>query len=462
MDLLTQSLLPFIGIILVLLVLHEAGHYFTAKMFGVKVLEAGIGIPPRIWGFTWRGTIYSINALPFGAFVRMLGEEDPSDPQSLAAQPKWKRAIIIGSGAMMNLIVAILLFAASQMIPHKISVSGAVVGAVVPDSPAAHAGLQEGDEIVAVDGHEVQNTGDVAYRIQLARGSEVDFEVKRTDPRTGTAETSTHSAYARWDPPGYIDDCGVERSQGATGIALAPKYADPVQLTDEEIARAEPRAREAYLKQREQLPADAPARCFSGAALGFVAVRQAQCNDFDEARRAKAMALRNDLFPDAIDPCYEFRPQGFEVRTDTESVPVWEAVPEGARLAFESVILTRNMLWSKVRGFNSGGQSQPLVGLVGIAQATGEVVEEAGWQHLLEFAASISMSLAILNFLPIPAVDGGRLFFIFIEWIRGGKRISPEKEGLVHLTGLAMLMVLFLVITYFDIARWVSGDSILR
>jgi len=104
LDLLTQSIIPFLIILLGLIVLHEAGHYFTAKLFGVKVLEAGVGLPPRIWGFTWRGTDYTINALPFGAFVRMLGEEDPSDPQSLAAQVKWKRIVIIASGAFMNLV----------------------------------------------------------------------------------------------------------------------------------------------------------------------------------------------------------------------------------------------------------------------------------------------------------------------------------------------------------------------
>ena len=85
-DVLTHSILPFIGILLLLLVVHEAGHYITAKLFGVKVLEAGIGLPPRIWGFRWRETDYTINAIPFGAFVRMLGEEDPSDPRSLAAR----------------------------------------------------------------------------------------------------------------------------------------------------------------------------------------------------------------------------------------------------------------------------------------------------------------------------------------------------------------------------------------
>ena len=116
MDVLTHSILPFFGILLGLLVVHEGGHYLTAKMFGVKVLEAGIGLPPRLFGFRWRDTDYTINAIPLGAFVRLLGEEDPADPQSLAAQPKWKRTVIIGAGVIMNLILAIMLFTASLMI----------------------------------------------------------------------------------------------------------------------------------------------------------------------------------------------------------------------------------------------------------------------------------------------------------------------------------------------------------
>src|SRR4029078_7498384 len=131
---LLPSILPFAGILLALVVIHEAGHYITAKIFGVRVLEAGIGLPPRIWGFTWRGTDYTLNALPLGAFVRLLGEEDPNDPErkalgeqvllpdSLAAQPKWKRTIIIGAGAVINLIAAVVLFSVGLMIPHPVSV----------------------------------------------------------------------------------------------------------------------------------------------------------------------------------------------------------------------------------------------------------------------------------------------------------------------------------------------------
>src|SRR3990172_6908627 len=117
-----NTVLPFLAILVVLIVAHEMGHYITARLFGVKVLEAGLGYPPRIWGFNWRGTIYSINWLPLGGFVRLLGEEDPSDPPSLAAKPRWIRLIVLASGSGMNFILPIILFAIAFMLPRELAV----------------------------------------------------------------------------------------------------------------------------------------------------------------------------------------------------------------------------------------------------------------------------------------------------------------------------------------------------
>src|SRR3990172_3336949 len=142
MDLILHTILPFVGILIVLIVVHELGHYITAKLTGVKVLEAGLGYPPRIWGFTWRGTIYSINWLPLGGFVRLLGEEDPSDPQSLAAKPRWIRLIVLASGSGMNFLLPIFLFALAFMIPRQVAVGPAVIDEVEAGTPAAQAGLQ--------------------------------------------------------------------------------------------------------------------------------------------------------------------------------------------------------------------------------------------------------------------------------------------------------------------------------
>ncbi len=461
MDVLTHSLLPFAAILLGLVVIHEAAHYMTAKLFGVKVLEAGIGIPPKIWSFRWHDTDYSINALPLGAFVRMLGEEDPSDPESLAAQPKWKRTVIIGSGAFMNIVVAVILFSVALMLPHTVSVGGAKISSVAPDSPAAHAGLQEGDEITKVNGRSVKSFEDASYLIRLYQGSHIDFTITRPNPRTGVAQTKNiDNVYARWNPQPFADACGVKQKEGPTGITIGHGASVPVSRTPQETAQLFTQSKQDVAAYNKQVAPGSPGYCYGGANFGFVPLNSALCNDLGGQQRADAVALKQQLFAKAPAPCYQFSPgPALEAQTTSTHQAPLTAIKNGARMSAETVILARNQVWSLVRGFT---QAQPLTGPVGIAQATGEVVHQAGWQSLILLAASISISLGILNFLPIPMLDGGRLFFIFIEFVRGGRRIAPEKEALVHLVGLVAMLALFVVVTYFDIVRIVSGGSLLR
>jgi regulator of sigma E protease len=101
-------------------------------------------------------------------------------------------------------------------------------------------------------------------------------------------------------------------------------------------------------------------------------------------------------------------------------------------------------------------------GPVGIAQATGEVVKEAGWKSLLDLTALLSINLAVINILPLPFLDGGRIVFVLLEIIRRGRRIAPQKEAIVHLVGLVFFMTFVVVISYFDIARIIHGDSFFR
>jgi regulator of sigma E protease len=136
--------------------------------------------------------------------------------------------------------------------------------------------------------------------------------------------------------------------------------------------------------------------------------------------------------------------------------PFWRAIPMGIGECIETFVLFKNEIMSWfIRGI-----SPQLTGTVGIAQITGEVAK-SGISPLLEFAAFISINLGILNLFPLPALDGGRIGFVLLEWVRRGRRIRPEREGLVHLIGFAMLMAVTLAITFQDIIRIMGGDSLI-
>ncbi|MGH2632082.1 MAG: M50 family metallopeptidase [Tepidiformaceae bacterium] len=385
----SRAVFPFLGILLVLVVVHEFGHFLAAKAFGIKVLEFGIGFPPRAWTFLRRGeTEYTLNWLPIGGFCRLLGEEDPEDPRSLAAAPRWQRFIVMFAGVFLNLVLAILIMTVGFMLPRERSLSMSQISEVSAGSPAAQApvtgtmqdgskpaqGLQPGDLVVSVDGNDVKNTNELIYQNRLHLGETQTWTIVRD------GSTLTAAVYARLHPP--ID-------QGPTGVRVS-----------------------------------APATCTG---------TDAQGNPTN---------------------CVLTYPQ-----TESVSYAPWNALPKGASSLWDTMVLTKNEL--RVRFGGGGGAATAndgpaLQGPVGIASQTGQVIAEDGWRPLIELAALLSLNLAIFNVLPLPMLDGGRIFLLFVEVLRGGKRIDPEKEALVHLTGFALLMTAVLFITFFDIRRLVT------
>ena len=349
-------------------------------MAGVRVLEFGLGYPPKIWGMRFgkkhlvansegeledERTEYTLNALPLGGFVRLLGEEDPSDPRSLAAKPRGIRIIVLAAGALMNLLLPILLFTIFYMIPQQVAVGRVMIQHVAPGSPAEQAGIQTGDQILNINGDRVQNLGDVAYDIRLEQGRTMTWQLKRG------RDVISKDVYARWNPPVEVDpQSGKRVQQGPTGIELAT--------------------------------------------------------------------------PDSF--------------TEKQSYPIWQAVPKSVTMTIDTLILTRNQLISGI----AAHAAPQIVGPVGIAQVTGEVAKQAGWIALLQVAAQISISLAIVNILPIPMLDGGRVVFVLLEIVRRGKRIAPEKEALVHFVGFVLLISLVVVVSYFDVTRIIHGGSVFR
>jgi regulator of sigma E protease len=201
-----MNLLAFLPILSLMMFVHELGHFITARMAGVTVQEFGFGLPPRLWGFKRGGVIYSINWIPFGAFVKMLGEEDPTAPGSFASKSIGIRALILAAGSGMNFLLAVVAFSLVYIVgvPRPDPAGPVQVADVAVESPAAAAGLRAGDVIVAVDG---QPTTVVAFRdtTQAHLDQPIRVTVRRGNEQFDAALTP------RSAPP---------EGQGAIGIVL--------------------------------------------------------------------------------------------------------------------------------------------------------------------------------------------------------------------------------------------------
>ncbi len=347
------TIVTFLAVILGLILAHELGHFLSAKAFGVTVNEFGLGFPPRLLSVKRGETLYSLNAVPIGGFVKLAGEEDSQVQKGLASKSKKVRLFVLSAGSLMNLLLPLLLFSIAFMVPHDVVVGQVVVEEVIPNSPAAEAGIEAGDTILSINNRQVENLGDMRY-IRLNLGKEIELVLQHRD-----LTEEEIKVIPRWRPP---------EGEGAIGIAVS--------LSSPAIIR--------------------------------------------------------------------------------KSEPFWRAIPLGIREVFETLILFKNAIISLI----FSGSSSPIVGPVGIAQLTGEVAR-AGVTPLLQFAAFLSINLGIINLLPLPALDGGRIAFVFLEWLRRGKRISPMTERMVHAIGFFMLIGLMLLITFQDIIRIISGESLL-
>ncbi len=199
-----------------LIFVHEGGHFVAAKLSGIKVEEFGMGFPPRIFGIRRGETIYSLNWIPLGGFCKMLGEEDPSEPRSFASKRPAVRLATLAAGPLMNAILPIVLLTIAFMVPRQVAVGDVVIDQVAPDSPAAEAGIVSGDTVLSINGHSIQNIGDVIYDIHLDMGNKITLELKDADGKSedgyaspavessswrgGSGHTDEHGGYGKYQP----------------------------------------------------------------------------------------------------------------------------------------------------------------------------------------------------------------------------------------------------------------------
>jgi regulator of sigma E protease len=342
----------------VLVILHELGHFFAAKKFGIKVEEFGMGLPPRLFGKKYGETLYSLNALPIGGFVKMEGEEKRSDsPRSFNKKPIWQRFIVVAAGVFVFWVIAVFIFAglgATIGIPtaieddqENVTNPHVRVLGVSKDSPAEQSGLQLGDTILAIGGQTVSKVKEVQDFSEQYAGQDTSFLLLRGE------ETIEVSLTPREESPA---------GQGAIGIALT-----------------------------------------------------------------RAGLVKYSW--------YEAPFRGIQ-RTWNITFSIFEMF---------------GVLFSHVtggEGLPAGSQVSGPVGVIDLLKNSLAL----GVSSYLSFVAVISVYLAIFNTIPIPALDGGRMFFILLEGVR--KKPLPEKIE------QRLIMISFLILIPFIL--WVSVQDIQR
>ena len=413
-----------------LIFIHELGHFATAKWFGIKVTEFGFGFPPRIFGVSYGGTVYSVNWVPLGGFVRMVGEEDPTDPDSFARQSVAKRSIVLLAGSFMNLLLPVVIITVLLVLPHDALVGGdVVIIGIAPGSPAEAAGLRPGDTILSVNGLHMSTPRESVELIRANRGKTTEISVRRGSGVAGLGSSPELAA---------IDK-----------VTVVPRLDPPRQTVVEEVT--DPTAVAVTGPRRVGELTFNPDGSFSFDTQVGEAVSDTQVS-LEVARRSDPdIEVGDTLVQGAIGVTIGLVNPKFAKTTD----PVWRAVPKSFITIWDVMVFTWDGIFQGVATRSNPG----ITGPIGIAQVTDEVVARFGISWIFQLTALLSISLGIINILPIPALDGGRLMFVVIEWARRGRRISPQREGLVHLVGFVILISLVLVLSYSDIMRILNGES---
>ncbi|MEK7163140.1 MAG: site-2 protease family protein [Patescibacteria group bacterium] len=361
-----MTIILFLIVLAVLILVHEFGHFYAAKKCGVRVDEFGLGFPPKIWSWKRGETVYSLNAVPFGGFVKIFGENPDSESisgpdraRSFVNKPRWKQAVILSAGVVMNILFAWILFgiafasgmttAVSENNSKYITDSHVIVVDILPNSPAGRAGLFSGDEILSIKTSEsVIVAGDIVSvqdTIKNSNGKKITLEIQHLAGKKIVEVTPER---------------GVLGENYAIGISM------------------------------------------------------------DLVGKVK--------------------------------LPVYLAFWEGAKLTvymLKNIVVGIYMLIYNA-AIGQGDISQ-ISGPIGIARLVGDA-GRLGFVYLLSFTAFISLNLAVLNLIPFPALDGGRILFVGIEAIRR-KMISPRVANTVNAVGFGILILFMLFVTYRDVVK---------
>lgn len=347
------TIVIFVAILAVLILIHEFGHFIAAKLNGVKVDEFGIGFPPRLFSKKYHGTRYSINLIPLGGFVSLLGEnEDVKTHGSYFSKKVWQKITIIIAGVLMNFLLAILVltigfsYGMTPLVSDPTTLSGqksseVMVVEVVPNSAAAKVGLESGNILKGFS-----TPDDLQKFTKSHAGQKVTLEVVK------------------------------DRQDQSVQVDLAQS--------------------------------DAPL------GVGVVSVTKVK-------------------------------------------QPIYKAFVTAIVEVGKSIAIVFVVLWQIIKSLfttgTTGEAGAGVVGPVGIYNFTASALK-IGWIYILQLLAILSINLGIINILPFPALDGGKVFFLALEGIFRKKVIRQEVENIIHTIGFIILILLMLAVIFRDILRF--------
>ena len=390
------TIVAFLIVFGILVFIHEFGHFFTAKLVGIRVETFSFGYGKRLFGIRGKETDYRISLIPMGGYVKFLGEGDLGaegqknlPPDHFLSKKRWERFLVMAMGSVMNILLAVFIFTVINMVGVTVPAyqeEKPVIGYIEPGSPAEKSDLKIGDEILAVDGEEVRNWGDVELAVGTKPDRVIAVEIQRGGAvRSYQLKTEKITRYAL----GYA---------GFTGRILTQ-----VRM----VKRSSP-AERAGLKQGDIILAINDEPIYYYQFVDFIGKNPGRELEFLVDRKGNKVTLR-------ITPRLEGKVGRIGISPDAESVPkqyallaaFGQSLKENARNAFLIVRFLKDLIVGRA-------STQQLGGPLEIASISYAMLQ-MGFLSLLSWIGLISLQLGVINLFPIPVFDGGQIFVLALE-----------------------------------------------